>query len=106
MANVSVTLEKLKTTLKKVFSLGQTYLAHGSSDGSIGLVKIVQKLRPLPTSSILGEELTGETVFETLQLRPFEPDNRGITALTWVEPPARSVSVNAYMSGLRQLGQI
>jgi general transcription factor 3C protein 4 len=74
------------------FTPGHAFLAHGSSDGSIGLVKIIQRLKSLEPTSTFGEEYSAEMVFEVQEYRPFEPDNRGITALVWVEPLFRSVS--------------
>jgi predicted secreted protein len=71
----------------------EALLAFGASDGSVGLVKIIQRLQSSTGSPGLISEYTIEAVFDDQVQNIFQADKRGITALAWVECPGRSVSM-------------
>ncbi|KAJ7132371.1 transcription factor IIIC subunit delta N-term-domain-containing protein [Mycena epipterygia] len=64
----------------------ETLLAYGTADGSVGLIKIIQSLCPASSSSGFSLDHTIETRVEKAEPAIFEPDNTGITALSWILP--------------------
>jgi general transcription factor 3C polypeptide 4 len=65
--------------------LGEACLAYGVADGSVGLVKITECLQPLSSVYSFGPEYSVATVFEAQECKPSTADQRGITALSWIE---------------------
>ncbi|KAF8625045.1 hypothetical protein AX15_005586 [Amanita polypyramis BW_CC] len=65
----------------------ESYLAYGTADGAIGVVKIRQQLSELPSLSQLFESREhGITLtVEELPLLVYEPDQSGVTALQWID---------------------
>jgi hypothetical protein len=59
-------------------------VAYGASDGSIGLLKIIQSLELTESISAFGPEYTINTQLEDQSQKAFNPDTRGITALAWI----------------------
>ena len=74
----------LQISEEALFS-GEACLAYGVADGSVGLVKITESLQPLSSIYSFGPEYSLDTVFEAQDRKPSTPDQRGITALSWVE---------------------
>ncbi|KAJ7623747.1 transcription factor IIIC subunit delta N-term-domain-containing protein [Roridomyces roridus] len=70
-------------------------LAYGLADGSVGLVKIVQILSSSASSSGFSRDYTIDVRVEDYQRIIFEPDNAGITALSWVLPNRNMVLARA-----------
>lgn len=88
---VSLCTDVLYVRLTKPVHSGEAHLAFGTSDGSIGLVKILQFLK-VTSVSTFGPDYTLDILYELQAQKTFEADKRGITALTWIEIPGRSVS--------------
>jgi hypothetical protein len=61
-------------------------LAYGTADGSVGLAKIIQILSSAPFSSGFSLDRTIETRVEISDPAVFQPDNTGMTALSWILP--------------------
>jgi hypothetical protein len=61
-------------------------LAYGTADGSVGLTKIIQILSSAPSSSGFSLDYTIETRIEISDPAVFQPNNTGMTALSWILP--------------------
>ncbi|KAJ7851579.1 hypothetical protein B0H13DRAFT_2085318, partial [Mycena leptocephala] len=70
-------------------------LAYGTADGSVGLAKIIQILSSAPFSSGFSLDHTIETRVEISDPAVFQPDNTGMTALSWILPLENMVLVRA-----------
>ncbi|KAJ7476199.1 hypothetical protein FB451DRAFT_1246153 [Mycena latifolia] len=68
-------------------------LAYGTADGSVGLVKITQSLYSVPSSSGFSFDFTIQTHVEKIIPIILQPDNTGITALSWIFPPGNMILV-------------
>jgi len=62
----------------------QGCLAYGTSSGAVGLVIVAQSLNPLPSESVYGPTFDVAVRLEHHTPKVFDPDKRGLTALTWV----------------------
>ncbi|KAJ7881179.1 transcription factor IIIC subunit delta N-term-domain-containing protein [Mycena leptocephala] len=70
-------------------------LAYGTADGSVGLTKIIQILSSAPSSSGFSLDYTIETRVEISDPAVFQPNNTGMTALSWILPLENMVLVRA-----------
>ncbi|KAJ7708915.1 transcription factor IIIC subunit delta N-term-domain-containing protein [Mycena rosella] len=68
-------------------------LAYGIADGSVGLVKITQSLCAASSSSGFSLNYTIQTRVEKIGPIIFQPDNTGITALSWIFPIGNMIVV-------------
>lgn len=83
----------LSILLTHSLSLGEGFLSYGTSDGSVGLVKVTQSF---PDSSDSWDNLQSGLLptitFDSSIGIICRPDRAGITALTWAEIPHKGVS--------------
>jgi general transcription factor 3C protein 4 len=89
MALVIVSCPSLSYELNLHCGAGESLLAFSAANGKVGLVKVTQT----PQSSLnigLVQEYTTSVIFD-VQEPVCEADKRGVTALTWVQPPRRNV---------------
>ncbi|KAJ7483210.1 transcription factor IIIC subunit delta N-term-domain-containing protein [Mycena latifolia] len=68
-------------------------LAYGIADGSVGLMKITQSLYSVPSSTGFSLDFTIQTHVEKISPIILQPDNTGITALSWIFPPGNMILV-------------
>ncbi|KAJ7095472.1 transcription factor IIIC subunit delta N-term-domain-containing protein [Mycena crocata] len=73
----------------------ETTLAYGTADGSVGQINIIQSLCSLPSLSKFTVDYTIQTRVEKFETLMFQPDNTGITALSWILPLGKMVLVRA-----------
>ncbi|OAX44098.1 hypothetical protein K503DRAFT_706991 [Rhizopogon vinicolor AM-OR11-026] len=66
----------------------ESLLAFSTAKGNVGLVKVVQTLQSNSNVGLV-QEYTTSAVFD-VQGPICEADKRGVTALTWVQPPRRN----------------
>jgi general transcription factor 3C protein 4 len=71
---------------------GEGYIAHGSADGSVGLIKITQVLQEADGEFHFAQNFRLEVTVERGPELIFGPDKTGITALRWVDIVGRGVS--------------
>lgn len=89
-------LQKFILGLAEYSPIGQAYLAFGSSDGGVGLIKIIQSAHPKSFASSFEPEYSIQTLFEIQDNHLYEADKCGITALEWLNIPGRGVSGWSY----------
>ena len=65
--------------------IGEAYLACGIADGSLMLIKVVQTLKRIESTSGFTRSYEIERSFEVQSTPVCENDGRGITALRWIE---------------------
>ena len=68
--------------------LGESYLGYATSSGSVCVIKVTQSIRE-------GQSSPDTELQMTIDQNPrilFQPDKRGVTALSWVEIPGKGVS--------------
>ncbi|KIJ96924.1 hypothetical protein K443DRAFT_133983 [Laccaria amethystina LaAM-08-1] len=68
------------------------YIAHGSADGSVGLIKITQVLQEADGEFHFAQNFRLEVTVERGPELIFGPDKTGITALRWVDIVGRAHS--------------
>ena len=70
---------------------GEGTLAYGASDGSVGLIKVSQRLKQ---SDVLAftPQFDIEVAMESTPRLVYQADGNACTMLTWVPIPGRSVS--------------
>ncbi|KAJ3511250.1 hypothetical protein NLJ89_g4210 [Agrocybe chaxingu] len=79
-------------------------LAYGTSDGTVGLVKITQKLRLVDDRFSFVPRYTIETTFEQEDELVYGPQgNKGMTSMRWVLVPGRSPILVSSTPGLIKL---
>lgn len=61
-------------------------LSYALADGSAGLIRIIQTLSSSPSSSGFTLDYTVVTIVEKSDTPIFQPNNTGITALSWIFP--------------------
>jgi hypothetical protein len=64
--------------------VGEAQIAWGTSTGGVGLVTITQSLNSCPSKTAYGPTFSVRTRMEHQVQKVFNPDKRGLTALTWV----------------------
>jgi len=75
-----------------LLTLGEGYLAYGTSHGSVGLVKITQKLEEKVEFSF-SPQYTVQTTYDIASSLIYGSERKsGITAMRWIQIPGRSVS--------------
>lgn len=79
----------------------EAYLACAKADGTVSIIKVSQKLCPVPSS--FGTEFAVERTFEVQECCAFAADKRVITALRWVDIPGRSLILVATKPGIVDL---
>ncbi len=72
---------------------GESILAYGTADGSIGAVKLTQRLSwpASPSELFKSSKYEINLIAEQLSFRIHEPDHSGITALEWIGTSDRDV---------------
>lgn len=81
---------------------GESILAYGTVDGSIGAVKLTQRLSQPVSSSELFKSSKCEIslIAEQFSSRIHEPDHSGITALQWIGTSDHDVGLRFFIFAL------